>query len=204
MLAHSSYPGISRISSNSAARVNRPPYAGTAATTHDTYRQYPTLHTEIMNIDVQPPNQVQAGSTLYPPLVVTSDSSADYDFLQVMALDAHGRVLDGVLHGTLSTARQALDDNAGGGASSYSSLEYAVFPDLAFRYSGSYYLRVSAVRIDYSQPEPEAVVVTSLCTREVLAWEVPVAVEVPSSQEKSLLRRLRRHGGFGVPRPPTR
>ncbi|CAJ2510275.1 Uu.00g061750.m01.CDS01 [Anthostomella pinea] len=157
----------------------------------------------MINIAVQPPTQVQAGAVLYPPLVLSSESDAAYDFVQVILLDPYGHVLEDQLYGTLSTSKKALEDGTVGGSSQ--CLEFAVFPDLTLSYSGSYTLRVNAIRMDYSCPDgPAAVIVMSVTTREIYVYDQRVASEIPSSEEKTLLSRLRRSRGFGVPRPPGR
>ncbi|KAI5863324.1 hypothetical protein GGS23DRAFT_566432 [Durotheca rogersii] len=157
----------------------------------------------MVTVEVQPPTQAQAGTVLYPPLVVSSDSSAAYDFVQVVLIDPYGRVLEDQLFGTLTTSSQTLDDRAGSRGSSSRSLEYAVFPDLVISYAGSYALQVSAIRMDYSSPDgPAAVIAMSTITTRINIYDESVAAEIPSPDEQSLLRRLRRHGGFGVPRSP--
>ncbi|KAI1075398.1 hypothetical protein F5B20DRAFT_560229 [Whalleya microplaca] len=155
----------------------------------------------MVTVEVQPPSQVQAGAVLYPPLVVSSDSEAAYDFVQVVLLDPYGRVVEDQLYGTLSMSSQALTDRSA--SRSNNSLEYAVFPDLVLSYAGSYTLRVNAIQMDYSSFEgPQAIIAASTTSREIIAYDQSVAADVPSADEQSLLRRLRRHGGFGVPRSP--
>ncbi|KAI8627327.1 hypothetical protein F5Y19DRAFT_175824 [Xylariaceae sp. FL1651] len=155
----------------------------------------------MLDIEVQPPLQVQAGAVLYPPLVISSKSDAPYDFVQVVLVDSYGRVLEDYLQGTLSKSRQALRDEQSG--SSGESMEYAAFPDLILNYTGSYTLRINAVRMDYSSLDgPAAVIVATVTSREIYVYDQAVATEIPSSRERVLLSRLRRDRGFGVPRPP--
>ena len=130
------------------------------------------------NVAVQPPSQVQAGTVLYPPLVVSSDSGADYDFVQVSLLDPYGRVLENSLWGTLSMSKQPLD--GGNSSSSGGPKDYAVFPDLAVTSPGTYSLQVTAIRMDYNSPDgPAAVIASSITTREIYAYEGSVASENP-------------------------
>ncbi|RYP71336.1 hypothetical protein DL770_008143 [Monosporascus sp. CRB-9-2] len=132
----------------------------------------------MITVEVQPPSQAQAGALLYPPVVVSSESNADYDFAQIVLLDSYGRVLEDQLWGTLTTSMKSVDDGQASGSSD--SLEYATFPDLAITYPGTYTLRVNAVRMDYSSPDgPAAVIVSSTTTREINSYEDPVASEVP-------------------------
>ncbi|KAH9989299.1 hypothetical protein F4779DRAFT_265567 [Xylariaceae sp. FL0662B] len=155
----------------------------------------------MITVEVQPPSQVQAGAVMYPPLVISSDSDSAFDFLQVVLLDPYGRVLEDQLYGTVSTSSQPLTDRNASRSNDF--LQYAVFPDLALSYAGNYTLRVNAIRMDYSSFEgPQAIIAASTTTREILAYDQSVATEIPSADEQSLLRRLRRHGGFGVPRSP--
>lgn len=135
---------------------------------------------KMITIAVQPPSHAQAGTILYPPLVVSSESEADYDFVQVALLDPYGRVIEDQLWGTLSSSKQSAGD---GHSSRGAALEYAAFPDLALTYPGTYALRVTAIRMDYSSPDGAmAIVVTSQTTREIYSYEEPVASETPCKQ----------------------
>lgn len=138
----------------------------------------------MITIAVQPPSQVQAGTVIYPPLVISSENDADYDFVQVALLDPYGRVIEDQLWGTLSTSKQSIGDSQ---AASSTPLEYAAFPDLALTYPGTYTLRVTAIRMDYSSPDGAmAIVVTSETTREINSYEQPVASETPCKQSARL------------------
>ncbi|KAI2613330.1 hypothetical protein GGR54DRAFT_643126 [Hypoxylon sp. NC1633] len=155
----------------------------------------------MVTVEVQPPSQVQAGAVLYPPLVISSESDDAYDFVQVALVDSYGRVLEDQLYGTLSTSGKGLDDHSASRSSR--SMEFSVFPDLIVGYAGTYSLQVNAVRMDYSSPEgPAAVIAASATTAQIFVYDESVAAEVPSPDEQTLLRRLRRNGGFGVPRSP--
>ncbi|XXG96781.1 hypothetical protein Hte_003072 [Hypoxylon texense] len=155
----------------------------------------------MVTIEVQPPAQVQAGAVLYPPLVISSDSGDAYDFVQVCLVDSYGRILEDQLHGTLSTSGKTLNDRSS--SRSGGSTVYSVFPDLAVSYAGAYTLRVNALRMDYNSTDGAGVILTaSTSTAQILVYDQSVATEVPSPDEQSLLRRLRRNGGFGVPRSP--
>ncbi|RYP53480.1 hypothetical protein DL768_001517 [Monosporascus sp. mg162] len=140
----------------------------------------------MITVEVQPPSQAQAGALLYPPVVVSSESNADYDFVQIVLLDPYGRVLEDQLWGTLTTSMKSVDDGQASGSSG--SLQYATFPDLAIAYPGTYTLRVNVVRMDYSSPDASAaVIVSSTTTREINSYEDPVASEVPCKQSYSNL-----------------
>lgn len=131
----------------------------------------------MITIAVQPPSQVQAGTVLYPPLVVSSETDADYDFVQVALIDPYGRVVEDQLWGTLSMSKQSVD---GSQASSSGTLDYAAFPDLTLTYAGTYTLQVTAISMDYSSPDGAmAVIVTSTTTREINSYQEPVATETP-------------------------
>ncbi|KAI5917392.1 hypothetical protein F4810DRAFT_47460 [Camillea tinctor] len=159
----------------------------------------------MINIEVQPPTQTQAGTVMYPPVVVSSDNDAAYDFVQVTLLDVYGRVLEDQLFGTLSTSPQGLNDRSARRSTS-APLAYSVFPDLVLScFPGYYYtLRVNAIKMDYSSPDgPVAVIVASATTREIYVHEQSVATEIPSNEERTLLSTLRHHRDFGVPRAPN-
>ncbi|CAJ2503086.1 Uu.00g104800.m01.CDS01 [Anthostomella pinea] len=136
----------------------------------------------MINIEVQPPAQAQAGTVLYPPLVISSGSDAAYDFVQVVLLDPQGGVLEDQLHGTLSRSKTTLRDGSASGSAD--SVEYATFPDLAISYSGIYTIRVNAIRMDYSSSDgAAAILVASVTTREIYAYDQGVAPEIPSNGE---------------------
>ncbi|KAI1631559.1 hypothetical protein F4809DRAFT_159578 [Biscogniauxia mediterranea] len=157
----------------------------------------------MINIEVQPPTQTQAGTVMYPPVVVSSENDAAYDFVQVTLLDIYGQVIDDQLYGTLSTSPQGLNDRSARRSTS-APLEYSVFPDLVLGYPGYYTLRINAIRMDYSSPDgPVAVIVASAMTREIYVCDQSVATEVPSNEEKALLSTLRHSRGFSVPRAPN-
>lgn len=132
----------------------------------------------MITIAVQPPSQVQAGTVIYPPLVVSSEAGADYDFVQVALIDPYGRVMENHLWGTLSVNKQPIGDSQA--ATSGTALEYAAFPNLSLTYPGTYTLQVTAFRMDYSDTEHiNAVVVTSKMTREINVYDQAVASETP-------------------------
>ncbi|KAI8962401.1 hypothetical protein F5Y11DRAFT_347532 [Daldinia sp. FL1419] len=155
----------------------------------------------MVTVEVQPPTQVQAGAVMYPPLVISSGSDDAYDFVQVALIDSYGRVLEDQLYGTLSASSKSLGDRHASRSSR--AREYSVFPDLVVSYAGIYALQVSAIRMDYASPDGAAAVITaSTTTSQIMVYDQSVAAEIPSPDEQTLLRRLRRDGGFGVPRAP--
>ncbi|OTB08542.1 hypothetical protein M426DRAFT_7855 [Hypoxylon sp. CI-4A] len=155
----------------------------------------------MVTVAVQPPTQVQAGAVMYPPLVISSDNNDAYDFFQVALVDSYGRVLEDQLYGTLSASGKSLDDRSVS-RSSRNTL-YSVFPDLIVSYAGVYALRITAIQMDYGSPDGAvAVIAASTTTSQIIVYDQSVATEIPSPDEQTLLRRLRRHGGFGVPRSP--
>lgn len=130
-----------------------------------------------ISVSVQPPSKVQAGTVLYPPLVVSSETSVAYDFLQVALLDPRGRVVESALWGTVSMSKQELNDDHASGSS---SKEYAAFPDLAITSPGNYSLQVTAYRMDYESPDgPSAIIVSSKTTRKIEAREGAVGSGTP-------------------------
>ncbi|KAI1451917.1 hypothetical protein F4805DRAFT_463320 [Annulohypoxylon moriforme] len=152
----------------------------------------------MVTVEVQPPSQAQAGAVLYPPLVVSSESDDACDFIQIALIDPYGRVLEDQLYGTLSMSGKSLDDR-----SSSRTTEYFVFPDLIVSYAGTYSIQINAIRMDYGSPDGAAAVIAeSTMTTQIIAYDQSVAAEIPSPDEQHLLRRLRRNGGFGVPRAP--
>ncbi|KAF3059388.1 hypothetical protein GL218_04731 [Daldinia childiae] len=155
----------------------------------------------MVKVEVQPPTQVQAGAVMYPPLVVSSKSDDAYDFIQVALIDSYGRVLEDQLYGTLTTSGKSMHDRSASRSSRVK--EYSVFPDLVISYAGVYALQVSAIRMDYASPDgAAAIIAASTTTTQIIAYDQSVAAEIPSPDEQSLLRKLRRDGGFGVPRAP--
>ncbi|KAI1805593.1 hypothetical protein F4811DRAFT_551649 [Daldinia bambusicola] len=155
----------------------------------------------MVTVEVQPPTQVQAGVVMYPPLVVSSGSEDAYDFVQVALIDSYGRVLEDQLYGTLSMSGKSLDDRHASRSSR--AKEYTVFPDLVVGYAGIYALQVNAIRMDYTSPDgATAMIAASTTTTQIIVYDQSVATEVPSPDEQTLLRKLRRDGGFGVPRAP--
>ncbi|KAI2465310.1 hypothetical protein F4781DRAFT_34060 [Annulohypoxylon bovei var. microspora] len=155
----------------------------------------------MVTVEVQPPTQVQAGAVLYPPLVVSSEGDDAYDFIQIALIDPYGRVLEDQLYGTLSMSGRNLDDRSASRSSR--EKEYFAFPDLILSYAGTYFIQVSAIRMDYGSPDgAAAVIAASTMSAQITAYDQSVAAEIPSPDEQHLLRRLRRNGGFGVPRAP--
>lgn len=131
----------------------------------------------MVTIEVQPPAQAQAGAVMYPPLVISSDSNA-CDFVQIALIDSYGRVLEDQLYGTLSMSGKSLDDRHASRSSR--STEYFAFPDLIVGYPGTYYIQVTAVRMDYSSPDgPAAVIAGSTTSAQIMVYEESVATEVP-------------------------
>ncbi|KAI1760671.1 hypothetical protein GGR53DRAFT_525893 [Hypoxylon sp. FL1150] len=155
----------------------------------------------MVTVKVQPPAQVQAGAIMYPPLVVSSDSGDTHDFVQVALVDSYGRVLDDQLNGTVSTSGKVLHDRSS--SRSGGSTAYSVFPDLAVNHAGVYTLRVYVYQMDYNSTGGAGAILTaSTSTTQITVYDHSIATEIPSPDEQSLLRRLRRSGGFGVPRAP--
>ncbi|KAI4868999.1 hypothetical protein F4820DRAFT_444636 [Hypoxylon rubiginosum] len=155
----------------------------------------------MVTVKVQPPAQAQAGAVLYPPLVISSDSGDAYDFVQVALVDSYDRILEDQLYGTLSTSGKTLSDRSS--SRSGGSTVYSVFPDLVVSYAGTYTIRVNALRMDYNSIDGAGVILTaSTSTAQFTVYDQSVATEVPSPDEQTLLRRLRRNGGFNVPRSP--
>ncbi|KAI1434893.1 hypothetical protein GGR50DRAFT_694693 [Xylaria sp. CBS 124048] len=145
----------------------------------------------MVNIEVQPPSQVQRGSALWPPLVVSCQSQ-EYTFYQVLLVDASGDVASTSLRGTVSANPQALygSSGSGNGSNGHSSSqpggsgvarEYAVFPDLSITKSGTYTLYVNAYQMDYSTAPPAWVHVATATSRTVRVRTSSVAAERPSS-----------------------
>ncbi|OTB13756.1 hypothetical protein K445DRAFT_13465 [Daldinia sp. EC12] len=155
----------------------------------------------MVTVEVQPPTQVQAGAVMYPPLVISSGNEDAYDFVQVCLIDSYGRILEDQLYGTLSMSGKSLDDRHA--SRSTRAREYTVFPDLIVGYAGVYALQVNAIRMDYASPDgAAAIIAASTMTSQIIVYDESVAAEIPSPDEQTLLRRLRRDGGFGVPRAP--
>lgn len=55
-------------------------------------------------------NQVQIGTVLFLPLVLSFDTGAEHDFLHVVLVDAYGCVSENYLRGTLTASGNSLDD----------------------------------------------------------------------------------------------
>ncbi|KAI0428052.1 hypothetical protein F5Y09DRAFT_314288 [Xylaria sp. FL1042] len=143
----------------------------------------------MVSISVEPPTQVQRGTVLYPPLVVSCQNS-QYVFFQIVLLDSQGQVVEqGILQGTPSASPQLLHTTA---QSSRGPKDYAVFPNLAIGTTGIYTLRVDAYEMDYQTMD--AVYAASMETREIRVRSSEVSAGRPSSSEVRLLDRLARAG----------
>ncbi|KAI1828269.1 hypothetical protein F4861DRAFT_489441 [Xylaria intraflava] len=149
----------------------------------------------MVRIEVQPPTQVQRGTALWPPLVVSCQSS-EYTFYQIMLIDVGGNIANQSLRGTLSANPQPLHSSQAG--SSSPAMEYAVFPDLSITKSGTYTLCVNAYRMDYDTIPPAWIHAATATSRMIRVRSSSVAAEPPSNSEATLLGMLRR-GGFPIP-----
>ncbi|KAI0527977.1 hypothetical protein F5B22DRAFT_14043 [Xylaria bambusicola] len=149
----------------------------------------------MVSISVEPPSQVQRGTVLYPPLVV-SCPNGQYAFFQVVLIDSHGRIADQqYIQGTLSMSPQALESSSHG---SRGPKDYAVFPDLIIGRSGTFTLHVNAYQMDYQSMPPSMYHASTAATREIRVRSGEVSDGRPSGSEARLLDRLAQ-AGFTIP-----
>ncbi|KAI1117031.1 hypothetical protein F5Y14DRAFT_14887 [Nemania sp. NC0429] len=150
----------------------------------------------MVNIKVNPPQQVQAGAIMYPPLVLMSRVN-QYTFYQVSLVDHHGRALvaNHDLRGTLAASPQALEGDAAGRSS---PRDFAVFPNLSITEPGRYRIQVNAYYIDYETMPPTTLLTGSTTTGEILVRNSAVPRGRPSFVETQTLASLAA-GGFPIP-----
>ncbi|KAI0802376.1 hypothetical protein GGR55DRAFT_666000 [Xylaria sp. FL0064] len=128
--------------------------------------------TNMLSVSVEPPSQVQRGTVLYPPVVVSCPSNQS-SFFQAVLMDSHGAVAaQEILQGMPSVSPQSVATNT---QSSRGSKEYGVFSNLVIGRSGRYALRVDAYYMDYESGQ--AVHVASVATREIRVRSEGVAAE---------------------------
>ncbi|KAI1275075.1 hypothetical protein F5Y07DRAFT_400720 [Xylaria sp. FL0933] len=143
----------------------------------------------MLSVSVEPPSQVQRGTVLYPPVVVSCPSNQS-SFFQAVLVDSHGALAaQEILQGTPSAAPHPVATNT---QSSRGPKEYGVFSNLAIGRTGRYALRVDAYYMDYESGQ--TVHVASVATREIRVRSEGVATEQPSSSEARVLNRLSRGG----------
>ena len=97
-----------------------------------------------IRIGVQPPTQVQVGTSLYPPVVVElpathAEGDVDY-FATAVLVDAGGAVVDGLLGGTKAASRFEV-----------AGPRISVFPftDLSITHPGTFVVRVDIYGFAY-------------------------------------------------------
>ncbi|KAI2642935.1 hypothetical protein GGS21DRAFT_500275 [Xylaria nigripes] len=149
----------------------------------------------MVQITVQPPAQVQKGTVLWPPLVVSCQNN-EYTFYQILLVDVGGNIANDSLKGTLSANPQAIYTSQAGASSP--DMEYAVFPDLVVTSSGTYKFHVNAYQMDYDSDPPSLVHVASATSRSIRVRRSSVATERPSHSEEALLSMLS-ECGFYIP-----
>ncbi|KJZ76413.1 hypothetical protein HIM_04142 [Hirsutella minnesotensis 3608] len=145
-----------------------------------------------IRIAVQPPERTQAGTCLWPPIIAEqtvrdADSGVDY-FATAAVMDRQGSVVDGHLAGTKAASRSPI-------AASKPGRETFVFPftDLAISQPGAYVIRVDVYKFLQGDPAG-ATLVEQLETNVVCVGSSPVSPGSPSTDEQSLLRRVRDAG----------
>jgi len=133
------------------------------------------------NIVVQPPEQIQVGVVLYPPLVIRTPET-EGTFLQLVVFDSHNNVLGGeFVQGSIMKTPTSLGapaaESAGGSTSTAANHEFTVFDDIIIIKSGTYRLVVNRCCIDYTAGE--AVHVDRVVSRNVRVRRHSVAAETP-------------------------
>ncbi|KAK5628006.1 hypothetical protein RRF57_003721 [Xylaria bambusicola] len=152
----------------------------------------------MVSVSVEPPSQVQRGMPLYPPLVV-SCPNGQYAFFQIVLIDSHGRIADQqYIQGTLSVSPQALESTS---HSSRGPKDFAVFPDLMIRRSGTFTIQVNAYQMDYQSMPPSMYHAATAATREIRVRSSAVSEGRPCKSHQQLPRypyniftRLANHG----------
>ncbi|KAG7135148.1 hypothetical protein HYQ45_007009 [Verticillium longisporum] len=160
----------------------------------------------MVSIAVQPPTETQTCRPIYPPVVAQTHVRAGgrhnntHLFATAALLDDQGRVLDGQLGGALVATGYAVEDRGSG--SRHQSVAFA-FPDLALTYAGVYSIRVDVYRVNYDDGDTDnATMIDQAETELFYGFSEAVAVQRPTSEERSLLRKLRQ-SGCDIPSTPT-
>ncbi|PKS10381.1 hypothetical protein jhhlp_002132 [Lomentospora prolificans] len=159
----------------------------------------------MFSIAVQPPAQARANAKLYPPVIAkgrpagTTEIDAPYLFATAVLRDADGNLSLDRLRGTLSATGLCLEETR---SSSGTGQPVAfMFPDLSVAYEGSYSIRVDVYYVDY-QDGQGAVLVDQVETRMFDISDLDVPSQRPSSEERSIIRKLRDQG-HPVPSSPV-
>lgn len=131
----------------------------------------------MFSIAVQPPSQVRACRTLYPPIIAkgrptsnTTEADIYYMFATAVLRDAEGNLLTENLDGTLSASGMFLEERRAGNV-------VFMFPDLAVPCSGTYSVRVDVYKVDCTGQG--AVLLDQTDTRIFEVYDVDVPSERP-------------------------
>lgn len=121
--------------------------------------------TNMLDLAIQPPQYARPGVALFPPVAARLRSSTNrYDELSQMwalttLVNHDGQVLDEHISGrTADSAHPMSQGGCGHGSSSRNSSRdqaYFYFPDLSINASGTYRIRVTLMRMDYSSVSPD-------------------------------------------------
>jgi len=167
----------------------------------------------MLGFAVQPPSQTRPGVPLYPPIAarLSSNTSVFDELSQTWAVATlihkqSGEVLYEGLRGRVADSAHPLPNqtdgqSSGSRSSSSSSTErdraYFYFPDLVIDEPGSYRIRVSLMKMDFSQDSsPEGVVHVreTIDSRSIVVEENPTRDSRPNSHERTFLNTLRDDG----------
>ncbi|KXJ94883.1 hypothetical protein Micbo1qcDRAFT_173640 [Microdochium bolleyi] len=131
-----------------------------------------------MDLAIQPPSKLQAGSRLYPPVV-----------------DSNGTIIEE--SGPYIASPQPINTSSSRGTSSNSpQAQYAVFPDVFVENPGTYTFTVRCY--DPTNGLQSWSVLGTVRSRTITVTDGAVACEEPTANERKLLSELRASGNFGI------
>jgi hypothetical protein len=135
----------------------------------------------MLGLAVQPPARTRPGITLFPPLAVklSSEHSAFEELSDqwavVSLVRSSGEVLDNKLSGRLADSAHPLPSTVSSNVIRRRDRAYFYFPDLRIAEPGRYRIRVSLMKMDFSQdapPEGQAKVCEELDSRSIIVEDM--------------------------------
>ncbi|KAJ1334999.1 hypothetical protein MN608_01732 [Microdochium nivale] len=155
-----------------------------------------------MDIAIQPPPKLQAGSRLYPPVVVSlplkqfvKDGSGMPEIVQGYLQDGSGNIVEN--SGPYVASPQSINTSSSRETLGVcSEAQYAVFPDVVVESPGTYTFTVRCYDPTYGQQS--WTVLDTIHSRKITVADRAVKCEEPTSNERKLLSELQASGNFGL------
>ncbi|CAI4218071.1 unnamed protein product [Parascedosporium putredinis] len=175
-------------------------------TTRQAYHNEPKFQVQHVQYWGSTSNTSSCGAKLYPPVIAkgrpagTTEDDIPYLFATAILLDAEGNPVPEQLGGSFSAAAVGLDEQRRSSSSTGHPVAF-MFPDLNIAYEGTYSIRVDVYRVDYVSGQG-AILVDQVETRMFAVCDADVPCQRPSSDERSVLRKLRDQG-YSVPSSPA-